>query len=429
MHYFHLQNGELYAEDVSLNSLAEAYGTPLYVYSARTLVEHFERLDTALASVDHLICYAVKANSNLAVLKLLADRGAGFDLVSGGELARVQRAGGNPSKCSFAGVGKTRAEIENAMDAGIYVFNVESANELAFINKIAAHRNQVAPIAMRVNPNVNAKTHSKITTGTYENKFGIAFEQIVPLYEEAARMKHLKPLGVQMHIGSQITEVSPFVQAVEKMVPLVAELKDKFGIEFFDIGGGIGIVYRDALASGKSEWWNARGEDSPLTPQVYSEQIVPLLKPLGLKIVIEPGRFIAGNAGTLLTEVLYVKETGSKTFVIVDAGMNDLIRPAFYESYHEIVPLRWDGIAGPLLPTDLVGPVCESGDTFCQDRPLPILSAGDRLALLSAGAYGFTMASNYNTRPRPAEVMVDGKTHRLVRSRETIDDMLRGEVP
>jgi diaminopimelate decarboxylase len=426
MHHFHLQNGELYAESVPLRTLAATYGTPLYVYSEQTLTDHFDRLNEALAPIDHLICYAVKANSNLAVLKVLAERGAGFDLVSGGELTRVERAGGNPSKCSFAGVGKTRAEIEQALAAKIYVFNVESFGELEFINQIAGERGEIAPVAMRVNPNVDAHTHAKITTGTYENKFGIAYEQILPLYYAASQLKNIQLRGLQMHIGSQITEVTPFVQAVQKVVPLVEQLKAKFGIEFFSIGGGLGIVYQEALASGGPDWWQAKGEQSPLTPKVYGEHIIPLLKPLGVKIVIEPGRFIAGNAGALLTEVLYVKKTGQKTFVIVDAGMNDLIRPAFYESYHEIVPLK-AAPNGTLVPTDLVGPVCESGDAFCHDRPLPVLQSGDKLALLSAGAYGFTMASNYNTRARPAEIMVKGGTHRVVRSRETVDDLLRGE--
>ena len=428
MHHFHIQDGELFAEDVPLATLAKTYGTPLYVYSAQTLTDHFNRLSKALAPLNHLICYAVKANSNLAVLKVLADQGAGFDLVSGGELARVQKAGGIPGRCSFAGVGKTRAEIELALTAEIYVFNVESWGELEFINQVASERAIVAPVALRVNPNVDANTHAKITTGTYENKFGIAFEDILDFYEKASHLKNLRLLGVQMHIGSQITEVAPFVAAVKKMVPLVETLKAKYGIEFFDLGGGIGIVYEDALASGQEQWWRSQEQQLRLTPKIYAEEIVPLLKPLGLRILMEPGRFIAGNAGALITEVLYVKKTGQKTFVIVDAGMNDLIRPAFYESYHEIVPLEpAHDLATPLIPTDLVGPVCESGDAFCHDRPLPPMVPGEFVALLSAGAYGFTMASNYNTRPRPAEVMVSGGKHRVVRARETVDDLLRGE--
>jgi len=426
MHHFQVKKGELYAEDVPLSKLADTYGTPLYVYSATTITDHFDRLTAALAPLDHLICYALKANSNLAVLNLLAKRGSGFDLVSGGELTRVLEAGGKPTRCSFAGVGKTRDEIEQALAERVYVFNVESIAELEFINQIAGEMKKCAPVAIRVNPNVDASTHSKITTGTYENKFGIAFEEIGPLYARAARMKNLRLLGVQTHIGSQITEVKPFVQAIKKMVPLVTELKARHKIEFFDIGGGLGIVYDPALASATPDWWKKQ-KVKPLTPALYGEKIVPLLKPLGLRILVEPGRFMVGNAGVLVTEVLYVKKTGKKTFVIVDAAMNDLIRPAFYESYHEIVPLKQKRNTGKLVSTDLVGPICESGDTFAKDRPLPAQKAGDRLALLSAGAYGFVMASNYNTRPRAAEVMVDGTKHRVVRKRETVEDLLRGE--
>ncbi len=426
MHHFQVKKGELYAEGVPLSKLARTYGTPLYVYSANTITDHFDRLTAALAPLDHMICYAMKANSNLAVLNLLAKRGSGFDLVSGGELTRVLEAGGDPKRCSFAGVGKTRGEIEQALAEHVYVFNVESIAELEFINQIAGEMKKVAPIAVRVNPNVDAATHSKITTGTYENKFGIAFEEIGSLYARAARMKNLRLLGVQTHIGSQITEVKPFVQAIKKMAPLVAELKTKYKIEFFDIGGGLGIVYDPALASGTPDWWKKQ-KKKPLTPASYGEQIVPLLKPLGLRILVEPGRFMVGNAGVLLTEVLYVKKTGKKTFVIVDAAMNDLIRPAFYESYHEIVPIKRRP-GSKLVSTDLVGPICESGDTFAKDRPLPAQKPGDILALLSAGAYGFVMASNYNTRPRAAEVLVDGTKHRVVRQRETVADLLRGET-
>jgi diaminopimelate decarboxylase len=425
MHHFSIQRGELCAEKVSLSQLADAYGTPLYVYSGATITDNYDRLTRALAPLDHLICYAVKANSNLAVLRLLVERGGGFDLVSGGELSRVQKAGGKASQCSFAGVGKTRAEIEQALAAGVYAFNVESIAELEFINRIAGEKKKIAPVALRVNPNIDAGTHAKITTGTYENKFGIAFEEVSALYARASRLKNLRLRGVQMHIGSQITEVKPFVLAVKKMIPLVEELKAKYRIEFFDIGGGIGIVYDPALASGQAAWWKNQ-KKPPLTPEVYAQHIVPLLQPLGLRILVEPGRFMVGNAGALVTEVLYIKKTGRKTFAIVDAGMNDLIRPAFYESYHEIIPLKQKR-AGKLVSTDLVGPVCESGDYFAKDRPLPEQKPGDQLALLSAGAYGFVMASNYNTRPRAAEVMVQGTKHRIVRKRETVADLLRGE--
>ena len=311
MHHFQIKKGELYAEDVPVSRLAEAYGTPLYVYSAATIAHHYDRLTQALAPLDHLICYAVKANSNLAVLKLLAQRGSGFDLVSGGELTRVQKAGGKAGKCSFAGVGKTRDEIEQAIAQGVYVFNVESIAEMDFINRIAAEKRKTAPIALRVNPNVDAKTHAKITTGTYENKFGIAFEEVGALYARAAKLKNLRLLGVQMHIGSQITEVNPFVQAVRKMLPLVEELKKLYQIEFFDIGGGLGIVYDPALASGQASWWRGQ-KKPPLTPSLYAEKLVPLLKPLGLRILLEPGRFMVGNAGALVTEVLYLKKNGAQ---------------------------------------------------------------------------------------------------------------------
>jgi diaminopimelate decarboxylase len=425
MHHFQVKKGELYAEGVPLSKLADVYGTPLYVYSATTIADHFDRLTAALSPLDHLICYAVKANSNLAILNLLAKRGSGFDLVSGGELARVLKAGGKAAKCNFAGVGKTRDEIEQALAAGVYAFNVESIAELDFINQVAREKKKLAPISVRVNPNVKADTHAKITTGTYENKFGIAFEEISALYARASRLKNVKLVGVHMHIGSQITETQPFELAVKKMLPLVSDLKARFQIEYFDIGGGLGIVYDPALASGTPEWWRQQ-KVKPLTPASYGERIVPLLKPLGLRILVEPGRFMVGNAGVLVTEVLYVKKTGHKTFVIVDAAMNDLIRPAFYESYHEIVPLKAN--RGAMIPTDLVGPICESGDVFAKDRPLPAQKPGQRLALLSAGAYGFTMASNYNTRPRVAEVLVEGTKHRVVRRRETIADLLRGET-
>jgi diaminopimelate decarboxylase len=427
MHRFQIKQGELHVEDIPLSHLARTYGTPLYVYSATTILDHCDRLRAALAPLDPLICYAVKANSNLAVLKLLADRGSGFDLVSGGELTRVLKAGGRPGRCSLAGVGKTRAEIEQALDAGIYVFNAESIAELEYINLIAGEKKMLAPIAIRVNPNVDAKTHAKITTGTYENKFGIAFEEVGPLYARAAKLKNLRLLGVQMHIGSQITEVTPFVKAVKKMLPLVKDLKARYGIEFFDLGGGLGIVYEPALASGELKWWKG-GKSKPLTPATYAEHLIPLLQPLGLRILLEPGRFMVGNAGALVTEVLYLKSTGRKNFAIVDAGMNDLIRPAFYDSYHEIVPVKKTRSRAKSIPTDVVGPVCESGDFFAKDRPLPPQKPGDYLALLSAGAYGFTMASNYNSRPRAAEVLVEGRRHRLVRRRETMDDLLRGET-
>jgi len=425
MHHFHYSGNRLYCEGVAVESLIRKYGTPLYVYSQRTLTERYQALAQALAGVDSLICFAVKSNSNLAVLRALADLGSGFDIVSGGELERVIAAGGDPRRCAFAGVGKTESEIEFALRRGIYTFNAESEPELERINRVAARLKRRAPVAVRVNPNVEARTHKKITTGTYENKFGIAFEQIEGVYARAARLKHLWLRGLQMHIGSQITEVAPFEQAVRKVRPLVARLKERHGLEFFSIGGGLGIVYQPALASGPAAWWRSSAARGMITPQQYAARLQPLLQPLGLKILLEPGRFISGNAGLLVTRIEYVKRTGRKNFLIVDAAMNDLIRPAFYEAYHEIVPVRRR--AGAQIRADVVGPICESGDFFCQDRLLPKAEAGDYLALLSAGAYASVMASNYNTRSLAAEVMVKGRQAALVRARQPVKAIWAGE--
>ena len=418
MHDFRYVGKRLFCEGVAVQTLAEKFGTPLYVYSQRTLTRHFQKLDQALAPLDHRVCFAMKSNSNLAVLRTMADLGGGFDIVSGGELQRVIAAGGDPSRCVFAGVGKTVEEIEFALRRGIYSFNVESEPELHRINQVAARLKKRAPVAVRVNPNVSAKTHSKITTGTYENKFGIAFENIEGVYSRARKLKNLWLRGVQMHIGSQITEARPFELAVRKVLPLVAQLKAAHGLEFFSIGGGLGIVYDPALASGTPEWWRSAAAKKVLTPATYAARLVPLLKPLGLKILIEPGRFISGNAGILVTRVEYVKRTGKKNFLIVDAAMNDLIRPAFYDAYHEIVPLTRKG--GAQVSSDVVGPICESGDYFCKDRPLPKLGEGDAIALLSAGAYGSVMGSNYNARPLPVEVLVNGRRFAAVRTRQAV---------
>ncbi len=418
MHDFRYVGKKLFCEGVAVETLAKKFGTPLYVYSQRTLTNHFQKLDFALAPLDHLVCFAMKSNSNLAVLRTIADLGGGFDIVSGGELQRVIAAGGDPRKCVFAGVGKTEAEIEFALRKNIYSFNAESEPELQRINKVAARLKKIAPVAVRVNPNIEAHTHAKITTGTYENKFGIAFENIEGVYARAIRLKNLLLRGVQMHIGSQLTTVSPFAQAIRKVLPLVEKLKAKYGVEFFSIGGGLGIVYQPALASGAAEWWQSAAAKNVLTPARYAARLVPLLQPLGLKILLEPGRFISGNAGILVTRVEYVKRTGKKNFVIVDAAMNDLIRPAFYDSYHEIVPLR--KMSGAMIPSDVVGGICESGDYFCKERPLPKLGEGDAIALLSAGAYGSVMGSNYNARPLPTEVLVNGRKFAAVRERQAV---------
>jgi diaminopimelate decarboxylase len=425
VHSFTYRNDILHGEDVNLEELADRVGTPAYVYSANTIRANYRRLDAALAPLTHTICYAVKANSNLAILDLLRREGAGFDIVSGGELFRVQRAGGEASRCTFAGVGKTTAEITAALQAGIYSLNVESEAELERINAVAGSLGVRAPVAVRVNPDVDAKTHKYISTGTSQNKFGVGLDRAADVYARAAKLPHLVLRGVQTHIGSQILEPEPFAEAAAKLIPLVESLRDHHGIEFFSIGGGVGIEYNAALASGDPAWWESADHPRRITPEDYAAAIVPILKPLGLRIFFEPGRFMVGNAGVLLSTVQYVKKTPAKTFTVVDAGMNDLIRPALYEGFHEVAPLRVT--PGEPVVMDVVGPVCESGDFFAQDRPLPPLAAEDRIALMSAGAYGFVMASNYNSRPLPVEVLVDGAEWKIVRERQTPEDLIRGE--
>jgi diaminopimelate decarboxylase len=430
VHAFHYRDGHLFCEEFDVAVAAERFGTPLYLYSAGTILDHYGRLNEALAGLDHLICYAVKANSNRAILRLLRDAGAGFDIVSGGELFRALKAGADSRKCTFAGVGKSRKEIEYALEQGVYSFNIESEAELDYINQIASAKNQRAPIALRVNPDVEAQTHQYISTGKSENKFGIALERAAQVYERASKMPAVTVRGVQTHIGSQITEAAPFVAAIEKLVPLVSELKSKYAIEFFSVGGGLGIVYESSIASGSGDWWTSQ-RSHPLTIQQYVGAILPPLAGLGLRILLEPGRLLVGNAGILLTRVRYIKETARKKFAVIDAGMNDLIRPALYGSYHEIVPVK-DSTSSmskdKTVKMDIVGPVCESGDFFAQDREMPELCAGDLLAVMSAGAYGFVMASNYNSRPLPAEALVRGDKLALIRKRQTIDDLIRDEV-
>lgn len=427
MHSFHYQRGKLCCESYPLDKAAERFGTPLYVYSSQTIVDHYQRLDQALNELNHEICYAVKANSNLAVIRLLADQGAGFDIVSGGELYRVIKAGGNPAKCTFAGVGKNREEIGYALRRGILSFNIESEKELNAIDETAKAIGKRAPIAIRVNPGVAANTHKYISTGKTEDKFGIAIDRVAELYSRARAMSNIAIRGVQMHIGSQITDSKPFVQAIEKMLPLVKQLKSDCGIEFFSIGGGLGIVYQGSLESGDKVWWKEDGSKHALTIAEYAKAIIPLLKTLPVRVLLEPGRFLVGNAGVLLTRVLYVKKTPLKTFVIVDAGMNDLIRPALYQGYHEVVPVR-EAKDQLVANVDVVGPVCESGDFFALDRPLPEVETDEVLALMSAGAYGFTMASNYNSRPLPAEILVTGSEAKIVRRRQTYADMISLET-
>jgi diaminopimelate decarboxylase len=431
VHSFRYHDGRLHCEGVNLERVAEKYGTPLYVYSAGTILDHYRRLDSALSEIDHLICYAVKANSNRAVLNLLAREGAGFDIVSGGELFRVLAAGGNPQKCTFAGVGKSQDEIEDALDQRVLSFNVESEAELAYIDGIARSKGVQAPIALRVNPDVDAGTHRYVSTGRSENKFGIALDRVAEVYERAARMPNIVIRGVQMHIGSQITEAAPFVEAIKKVTPLILKLKERFTLEFFSVGGGVGIVYESSFASGSGDWWREKDRVRgtailPLTIHDYVAAILPPVRTIGLRVLLEPGRLLVGNAGVLLTRVRYIKRTEHKKFVIVDAGMNDLIRPALYQSYHEIVPVR-EAQDSPREPVDVVGPVCESGDFFAQDRQLPETKEGDLVALMSAGAYGFVMASNYNSRPLPAEVLVQGESFSLIRRRQTMEDLVREE--
>jgi diaminopimelate decarboxylase len=424
MHSFHYQQGKLYCESTDLALLAEQHATPLYVYSQQTVLDHYRRLNNALQPLDHEICYAVKANSNLAILRVLAEEGAGFDIVSGGELYRIITAGGDPAKCTFAGVGKTRDEIAYALYNNIGSFNIESEEELLAIDEVASSLDRNAPIAVRVNPDVDAKTHKYISTGKSENKFGIGLDRVEAVYELAAGLKHLELKGLQTHIGSQITEPKPFADAIDKIVPVAQRLRNRFGIEFFSIGGGIGIVYQGSLESGDQIWWQQK-ENEAMSIEEYAGAILPRLQSLRMRVLLEPGRFLVGNGGILLTRVLYRKKTANKVFIIVDAGMNDLIRPALYQGYHEIVPLNE---TADTIRADVVGPVCETGDFIALDREIADVQAGDLLAIMSAGAYGFSMASNYNSRPLPAEVLVHGKTHQVIRRRQNYADLVQLEI-
>jgi len=411
MDYFEYKNDQLYAEDVKLRDIASEYQTPAYVYSRATFERHWHAFDQAFAGHPHLICYAVKANSNIAILNLLARLGSGFDIVSVGELERVLKAGGKAANVVFSGVGKKADEIRRALEAGIRCFNVESQAELLVINQVAGEMATVAPVSIRVNPNVDAQTHPYISTGLKENKFGIAHDQALQVYQQAQSLEHIEVRGIDCHIGSQLTQITPFVDALKRVLELVDELKAHgIVLHHLDLGGGLGIRYQNE------------------TPPSPAEQIAALLAELGdreVEILIEPGRAIAGNAGVLLTEVLYLKHTEDKNFAIIDAAMNDLMRPALYGAWQDIVPLQKSEAA--LLTYDLVGPVCETGDFLGKDRQLS-LQAGDYLAVKSAGAYGFTMSSNYNTRPRAIEIMVDGDQVHVIRQRETLEQLLEGEA-
>jgi diaminopimelate decarboxylase len=427
MHHFHYSGSDLHCESVDLAAVGKLYGTPTYVYSAATMEDNYRRLQRGLAGLDVQLCYAMKANSSLAILRHFANLGAGFDLVSGGEIRRVLAAGSNVRSSVFAGVGKTEAEITLALQNEIFSFHVESEPELARINHVAGKLGVKAPIAIRVNPDVDAHTHAKITTGKSDNKFGIPLKYAAAAYEAAAKYPNLRIKGVQMHIGSQLTSVAPFVEAVQKVGPFAAELKAKYGITYFSIGGGMGIIYRDALASGQQAWWDAQPADQrPLTPETYGAAMVPLLQPLGLKILLEHGRFMVGNSGVLLSRVEHLKRGAGKNFLILDAAMNDLVRPAMYDSFHEIVPLHRDSSRRALV-ADVVGPICESGDCFAKDRQLQEVGEGELVAFMSAGAYGYTMASRYNTRGMAAEVLVRGSAFELINPRETFEHMIAGE--
>jgi diaminopimelate decarboxylase len=410
MDHFNYQNNSLMAEAVAVNDIVERYGSPCYVYSRATLEQHWQAFDRAFGEQEHLVCYAVKANSNLAVLNLFARMGSGFDIVSVGELERVLEAGGNPEKIVFSGVGKRADEMMRALEVGIHCFNVESIAELEQLNQVAAEMNCRAPVSLRVNPDVDAKTHPYISTGLKENKFGVDIEQAVAAYVQAAQMSHLEVKGVDCHIGSQLTETRPFLDALERVLHLIDQLAEKgITLEHLDLGGGLGIQYDD---------------ETPPLPDDYIRAILARLQNRELKILIEPGRAIAGNAGILVTEVEYLKHTDHKDFAIIDAAMNDLMRPTLYSAWQAIVPVN--PREGTARKYDVVGPVCETGDFLGKEREL-VLEQGDLLAVRSAGAYGFSMSSNYNTRPRVAEVMVDGDKVHLVRQREQVADLYAGE--
>ncbi len=411
MDYFQYKHGRLMAEDIDLAQYAEQWGTPCYVYSRATILRHWHAFDDAFGSHPHLVCYAVKANSSLAVLHTLARAGSGFDIVSIGELERVIRAGGEASKTVFSGVGKSREEIRRALQAKIRCFNVESLAELDEIEAVAKASGQSAPVSLRVNPDVDAKTHPYISTGLKDNKFGVAVDQALPVFERMAASPHLDLKGIDCHIGSQLTTISPFVDALNRVLALMDKLEQRgIVLQHLDLGGGLGITYRD---------------EQPPLPQQQIEALLRELAGRKIEILVEPGRAIVGNAGILLTRVRYLKHSGDKHFAIVDAAMNDLMRPSLYGAWQAIVPVI-ESASAPAHDYDIVGPICETGDFLGKQRRLS-LQQGDLLAVRSAGAYGFGMSSNYNSRPRAAEIMVDGDRAEVVRERETIDDLMRGE--
>ena len=411
MHWFHYREGILHAEEVPLREIGEQFGTPLFVYSQATIDRHISTIDGAFRDIDHLTCYSVKANSCGALLSLLAGRGIGADIVSGGELFRALRAGIPGERIVYSGVGKTESEIRYALESGILAFNVESESELAAIDRIAGGLGRKAPVSFRINPDVDPKTHPYISTGLRKNKFGIPHSEALRVYREALKLPNIEIVGIDAHIGSQLIDVTPFRAAAERLAGLIADIRG-FGIElkFVDIGGGLGIQYND---------------ESPPDPGEWAGMIIPVLRETGCRLIIEPGRSLIGNAGVLLTRVLYIKKNLDKTFVIVDAGMNDLIRPSFYGSFHSILPV--EDRKAEVLVVDVVGPICESSDFIAKDRSLRLPREGDLLAVMSAGAYGMSMSSNYNSRLRAAEVIVQGNTVTLVTARETYEDLVAKE--
>lgn len=412
MDYFNYVDGQLHAEEVAVSDIAEDCGTPCYVYSRATIERHWKAFDSALGDHPHLICYAVKANSNLAVLNVMARLGSGFDIVSVGELERVLLAGGDPAKVVFSGVGKRVDEMQRALEVGIHCFNVESEAELERLNEVALSMGKVAPVSIRVNPNVDAKTHPYISTGLKENKFGIDILQVEAVYERAAELPGIEPVGIDCHIGSQLTETAPFLDALERVLELASKLDSKgIAIKHLDLGGGLGIRYDD---------------ETPPEPAEYATALLARLADTNYEIIMEPGRAIMGNAGILVTRVEFLKHNDLHDFAVVDAAMNDNMRPTLYQAWQNIIPVEQDK-SGTEGEYDIVGPICETGDFLGKKRKLS-LNAGDLLAMRSSGAYGFSMASNYNTRGRAAEIMVDGDMMFEVRQRETLEDMVRGET-
>jgi diaminopimelate decarboxylase len=412
MHHFQYQDGVMFAESVDLREIAEQAGTPCYVYSKATLTRHFEAFREAFEGVSPLICYSVKANSSQAVMSLFASLGGGADIVSGGELYRALAAGVPPERIVYSGVGKNLNEFEEGLKAGISMFNMESVQELEVLNDMAAKLDVVAPVSIRVNPDVDAKTHPKITTGMETNKFGLPVEDAFEQYQEASRMSHVEIKGVSCHIGSQLTDVSPFADTLERMGDLVKRLRaEGHTVSLLDLGGGLGITY---------------DHETPPAPKDYADALRDNLKDLNVRLILEPGRVLVGNAGILLCKVNFTKRTSLKQFFVVDAAMNDLIRPSFYDSFHAILPVTENPDAETVV-ADVVGPICESSDFLAKGRELPMFKRGDLMAVMSAGAYGFVMSSNYNSRPRAAEVMVDGSKWQVVRKRETYQDLIKGE--